>query len=401
MKVLVINAGSSSLKYQLYNMTDESVLAKGLVERIGMDSSILNHKPTGKEEVTEVSEILEHTTAIRKVLDKLTDPEHGVIESIGEIEAVGHRVVHGGEYFKGSALVTPEVKAEIRRLFDLAPLHNPPAIMGINAAEINMPGVPQVVAFDTAFHQTMEEKVYLYPIPRVLYKKHHVRRYGAHGTSHQYVSRITAEYLDRPIEDLKIITCHIGNGASLTAVKGGVSVDTSMGLTPLEGLMMGTRSGDLDPTVVTFVMNKEDLSISEVNSMLNKHSGLLAISGSSSDMRDITDGWEEGKPNETLAFEMYEYRLRKYIGAYAAAMNGVDAIVFTAGVGENSVIVREKVLENLTYLGIEIDKELNKVRSGDPRRISTPNSKVEVLVIPTNEELMIARDTLNIVQESN
>jgi acetate kinase len=399
-KLLVINAGSSSLKYQLYDMTDESVLAKGLVERIGMDSSILTHKPTGKEEVTEVSEILEHTTAIRKVLDKLTDAEHGVLASVDEIQAVGHRVVHGGEAFKGSALVTPEVKAEIRRLFDLAPLHNPPAIMGINASETNMPGVPNVVAFDTAFHQTMEEKVYLYPIPKVLYKKHRVRRYGAHGTSHQYVSRMAAEYLNRPIEDLKIITCHIGNGASLTAVKGGVSVDTSMGLTPLEGLMMGTRSGDLDPTVVTFVMNKEELSISEVNSMLNKHSGLLAISGSSSDMRDITDGWEAGEPNETLAFEMYEYRLRKYIGAYAAAMNGVDVIVFTAGVGENSAIVREKTCENLSYLGVELDKELNKIRSGDPRRISTPNSKVEVLVIPTNEELMIARDTLQIVQES-
>lgn len=401
MKLLVINAGSSSLKYQLYDMRDESVLAKGLVERIGMDSSILTHKPTGKEDVTEVSEILEHTTAIRKVLDKLVDPECGVLKSVEEIQAVGHRVVHGGETFKGSALVTGEVKSEIRRLFDLAPLHNPPAILGITAAEKNMPGVPQVVAFDTAFHQTMEEKVYLYPIPKVLYKKHHVRRYGAHGTSHDYVSKVAAEVVERPLEELKIITCHIGNGASLTAVQGGVSVDTSMGLTPLEGLMMGTRSGDLDPAVVTFVMNKEELSISEANSMLNKHSGLLAISGSSSDMRDITDGMAEGEPNATLAFEMYEYRLRKYIGSYAAAMNGVDVIVFTAGVGENSAIVREKVCANLTYLGIELDAELNKVRSGDPRVISTPDSKVAVLVIPTNEELMIARDTFRIVQENN
>lgn len=400
MKVLVINAGSSSVKYQLYDMTDESVLAKGLVERIGMDSSILTHKPTGKEEVTEVSEILEHTTAIRKVLDKLVDKESGVLDSVDEIQAVGHRVVHGGEAFKGSALVTGEVKSEIRRLFDLAPLHNPPAILGITAAEKNMPGVPQVVAFDTAFHQTMDEKVFLYPIPKVLYKKHHVRRYGAHGTSHEYVSKVAAEYLNRPLEDLKIITCHIGNGGSLTAVKDGVSMDTSMGLTPLEGLMMGTRSGDLDPAVVTFVMNKEELSLSEVNSMLNKHSGLLAISGSSSDMRDITDGMAEGEPNSTLAFEMYEYRLRKYIGSYAAAMNGVDVIVFTAGIGENSAVVREKVCENLTYLGVEVDPELNKIRSGEPRRISTPNSKVEVLVIPTNEELVIARDTYRIVQEN-
>ncbi|MCM3698116.1 acetate kinase [Paenibacillus macerans] len=400
MKILVINAGSSSLKYQLYDMADESVLAKGLVERIGMDSSILTHKPTGKEEVTEVSDILEHTTAMRKVLDKLMDKTHGVLDSIDEIDAVGHRVVHGGEAFKSSALITGEVKSEIRRLFDLAPLHNPPSMMGITAAEANLPNVPHTVVFDTAFHQTMPEKAYLYAIPKVLYKKHKVRRYGFHGTSHAYVSKTAAEFLNRPIEDLKIITCHIGNGASLTAVKDGVSVDTSMGMTPLEGLIMGTRSGDLDPAIVPYVMNKEELTINEVNSMLNKHSGLLAISGSSSDMRDITDGWEAGKPNETLAFEMYEYRLRKYIGAYAAAMDGVDVIVFTAGVGENSAIVREAVCQNLTYLGVEIDKELNKVRSGDPRRISTANSKVEVLVVPTNEELMIARDTLRIVQES-
>lgn len=399
MKVLVINAGSSSLKYQLYDMTDESVLAKGLVERIGMDSSILNHKPTGKEEVTEVSDILEHTTAIRKVLDKLTHKEHGVLQSINEIEAVGHRVVHGGEAFKGSALITGEVKSEIRRLFDLAPLHNPACMMGIQAAEANLPNVPQTVVFDTAFHQTMPEKAYLYAIPKVLYKKHKVRRYGFHGTSHEYVSRAAAEFLEQKIEDLKIITCHIGNGASLTAVMDGVSVDTSMGMTPLEGLIMGTRSGDLDPAIVPFVMNKEELTINEVNSMLNKHSGLLAISGSSSDMRDITDGMEAGEPSSTLAFEMYEYRLRKYIGSYAAAMNGVDVIVFTAGVGENSAIVRERVCDNLTYLGVEIDKELNKVRSGDPRRISTPKSKVQVLVVPTNEELVIARDTLRIVQE--
>lgn len=399
MKVLVINAGSSSLKYQLYDMTDESVLAKGLVERIGMDSSILTHKPTGKQEVTEVSEILEHTTAIRKVLANLTDKEHGVIDSISEINAVGHRVVHGGETFKASALVDGAAKSEIRRLFDLAPLHNPAAVMGITASEVNMPGVPQVVVFDTAFHQTMPEKAYMYAIPRVLYNKYKVRRYGAHGTSHDFVSKAAAEYLGRPLEDLKIITCHIGNGASVTAVKGGVSVDTSMGMTPLEGLMMGTRSGDIDPAVVPYVMNKEELTPGEASSMLNKHSGLLAISGTSSDMRDIIDGYEKGEPNSTLAFEMYEYRLRKYIGSYAAAMDGVDVIVFTAGVGENASLLREKVLSNLTFLGIELDKEANKVRSGDPRRISAKGSKVEVLVVPTNEELVIARDTLRIVQE--
>lgn len=399
MKVLVINSGSSSLKYQLYDMTTEAVLAKGMVERIGMDSSILTHKPTGKEPVTEVSEILEHNTAIRKVLDKLTDKVSGVLESIDEIQAVGHRVVHGGEYFKASSLVDAQAKEEIRKLIDLAPLHNPAAMMGINASEANMPGVPQVVVFDTAFHQTMPEKAYLYPIPRVLYNKYKVRRYGAHGTSHYYVSQKAAEYLGKPIESLKIITCHIGNGASLTAVKGGISVDTSMGMTPLEGLMMGTRSGDLDPAIVPYVMNKEDLTVNEVNSMLNKHSGLLAISGISSDMREITDGRANGEPNATLAFDMYEYRLRKYIGAYAAAMDGVDVIVFTAGIGENSIYVREAVCENLTYLGVELDKSLNAVRSDDPRRISSANSKVEVLVIPTNEELVIARDTYRLVSE--
>ncbi|WP_150273613.1 acetate/propionate family kinase [Paenibacillus tepidiphilus] len=401
MNVLVINSGSSSLKYQLYNMTDESVLAKGLVERIGMDSSILTHKPTGKPEVTEVSEILEHNTAIRKVLACLTDSEHGVIASIEEINAVGHRVVHGGEFFNESVLVEGEVKHKIRQLFDLAPLHNPAGVMGITATEINMPGVPQVAVFDTAFHQTMPEKAYMYAIPRVLYNKYKVRRYGAHGTSHDFVSKAAAEYLDRPLEDLKIITCHIGNGASVTAVDGGVSVDTSMGMTPLEGLMMGTRSGDIDPAVVPYVMNKEELSVGEVNSMLNKHSGLLAISGVSSDMRDIIDGAEKGEPNSTLAFEMYEYRLRKYIGSYAAAMNGVDVIVFTAGVGENASLLREKVLNQLTFLGIQLDVEANKVRSGDPRRISTADSKVQVLVVPTNEELVIARDTYRIVQGVN
>ncbi|WPP43167.1 acetate kinase [Paenibacillus hunanensis] len=399
MKVLVINSGSSSLKYQLYDMTDESVLAKGLVERIGMDSSILTHKPTGKDEVTEVSEILEHNTAIRKVIDKLTDSVHGVVSSVSEINAVGHRVVHGGEFFKESAIVDEQAKKDIRALIDLAPLHNPAAIMGITASEINMPGVPQVVVFDTAFHQTMPERSYLYAIPRVLYNKYKVRRYGFHGTSHYYVSQAAAEFLGKPIEDLKIITAHIGNGGSLTAIQGGVSVDTSMGMTPLEGLMMGTRSGDLDPAIVPYVMNKEELTVSEVNSMLNKHSGLLAISGISSDMREITDGLEKGDSHATLAFEMYEYRLRKYIGSYAAAMNGVDVLVFTAGVGENSAIVRKAVCENLSYLGVEIDEELNKIRSGDARRISTPNSKVEVLVVPTNEELVIARDTYKLINK--
>ncbi|WP_314585461.1 acetate kinase [Paenibacillus terrigena] len=400
MKVLVINAGSSSVKYQLYDMTDESVLAKGLVERIGMDSSILTHEPADGQEVSEVSEILEHTTAVRKVLDMLVHPQHGVIKSIDEIEAVGHRIVHGGESFSKSSIVTPEAKSEIRRLFDLAPLHNPAHMSGIVAVEKNMPNVPQTVVFDTAFHQTMPEKAYLYAIPRVLYKKHKVRRYGFHGTSHNFVSAKAAEFLNRDIKDMKIITCHIGNGGSVTAILNGQSVDTSMGMTPLEGLMMGTRSGDLDPAIVPFVMNKEDLTVNEVNSMLNKHSGLQAISGVSSDMREIIDGMLAGEPNSTLAFDMYEYRIRKYIGSYAAAMNGVDTIIFTAGVGENAVVLRERVLEQLTFLGIELDIEANKVRSKQPRLISTPNSKVQVLVVPTNEELIIARDTHRLVLES-
>lgn len=399
MKVLVINAGSSSLKYQLFNMETQAVLAKGRVERIGMDSAILAHEPQGKEEIQEVSEILEHTTAIRKVLDKLVDKEHGVLTSIQEIDAVGHRVVHGGESFAGSAIVDESVKKEITRLIDLAPLHNPAALLGLNAVEMNMPGVPNVFAFDTAFHQTMPKTAFMYAIPTVLYTKHKVRRYGFHGTSHQYVSERAAEFIGRPLEDLKIISCHIGNGASVTAIQGGKSIDTSMGLTPLEGLMMGTRSGDLDPAVVPYAMSKEELTLGEVNSMLNKHSGLQAISKISSDMREVTDAMAEGDVNAKLAFDMYTYRLRKYIGAYAAAMDGVDVILFTAGVGENSVVIREAVCSKLNYLGVEFDSERNKTGRGFDKRISTDSSKVEVLVIPTNEEWMIARDTYELVSK--
>lgn len=400
MKILVVNAGSSSLKYQLYDMSDESVLAKGRVERIGMDTAILVHEPTDKAEVKEVSEILDHNVAIKKVVDILIHPVSGVIGSIDEIDAVGHRVVQGGDLYSESVLVTTEVKNGIKSLFDLAPLHNPPHIMGINACEINMPGVPQVVVFDTAFHATMPEKVFMYPLPHRLYKKHKVRRYGFHGTSHYYVSQVASTMLDKPVEETKIITAHIGNGGSVTAVWGGKSYDTSMGMTPLEGLMMGTRSGDIDPAIVPFVMGKEGLSLNEVNFMLNKHSGLQAISGGSSDMREIEKGMLEGDKNCKLAYEMYEYRIRKQIGAYIAAMNGVDAIVFTAGVGENAAGLRQNILEQLTWLGVDVDPELNKIRSGEPRIISKPDSKVKVMVIPTNEELVIARDTLKIVQHS-
>lgn len=401
MKLLVINAGSSSLKYQVFDMTDESVLAKGRVERIGMDTAIIVHEPTDKEEVREVAEVLNHNEAIRRVVELLVHPEHGVLKDIKEIEAVGHRVVHGGEVFTSSAIVTDEVKHEIKRIYDLAPLHNPAAMMGITAAEANLPGVPMVTVFDTSFHQTMPPSSYMYAVPMVLYKKHKVRRYGFHGTSHGYVSHRAAEVIGRPIEELKIITAHIGNGGSLTAIKDGKSFDTSMGMAPLEGLMMGTRSGDVDPQVVTYAMAKEGLSVSEANSMLNKHSGLLAISGISSDMREVIQAMQEGNKNAELAFNMYEYRIRKYIGAYIAALNGIDALVFTAGVGENSSFLRQVICSQLTCFGIEIDEEANAKRSNDDRFISTPNSKVAVLVIPTNEELVIARETYELVSNAH
>lgn len=398
MNVLVINAGSSSLKYQLYDMRNESVLAKGRVERIGMESSILTHEVEGQAEVREVSEILEHTTAVRKVLDMLTHRKFGVLRNIEDIQAVGHRIVHGGESFRESVLIDDEVKLEIRKLFDLAPLHNPAHMMGITAVEANLPGVPQAVVFDTAFHQSMPPTSYLYAIPTVLYRKHKIRRYGFHGTSHDYVSKQAAEFLGRPLDSLKIVSCHIGNGASCTAILNGKSYDTSMGMTPLEGLMMGTRSGDLDPAIVPYTINKEDLTLNEVNSMLNKHSGLMAVSGISSDMREVVQAMEEGSDSARLAFEMYAYRIRKYIGAYAAAMNGIDVLLFTAGVGENSAALRKRVCEGLTFLGIELDEERNAVRSGETRRISADGSKVEALVVPTNEELLIARDTFRLAQ---
>lgn len=394
-----MNAGSSSLKYQLYNMENESVLAVGRVERIGMDASILVHEPAGKQEVNEVSEILDHNTAVRKLIDMLIHKEHGVLASMKEINAVGHRVVHGGESFKQSTLVTDDVKKEIRRLFDLAPLHNPPAMMGIAAVEYNLPEVPQVVVFDTAFHQSMPQESFLYAIPMVLYRRHKIRRYGFHGTSHDYVSKHAAAKLGMPLEELKLVTCHIGNGASCAAILNGKSFDTSMGLTPLEGLMMGTRSGDLDPAIVPFTMNKEELTLNEVNSMLNKHSGLQAISGIGSDMREIVEAMDEGDKQAKLAFDMYTYRLRKYIGAYAAGMNGLDAVVFTAGVGENSAAVRKAVCENLTFLGIELDEARNAIHSKEARYITTDDSRVKALVVPTNEELLIARDTYQLTKD--
>ncbi|WEK55742.1 MAG: acetate kinase [Candidatus Cohnella colombiensis] len=400
MKVLVINAGSSSLKYQLYDMTTEKVLAKGRVERIGLDASILTHEVENKPDMREVSEILDHTTAIKKVIEMLVHRKFGVLHSMDEIEAVGHRVVHGGESFSKSVLINEEVKLEIRRLFDLAPLHNPAHMMGITAVEDNLPNIPQAVVFDTAFHQTMPKHTYLYAIPTVLYRKHKVRRYGFHGTSHDYVSKAASHYLKRPLEELKLITCHIGNGASCTAIMNGKSYDTSMGMTPLEGLMMGTRSGDMDPAIVPYAISKEDLTMNEINSMLNKHSGLLGISGVSGDLREVIEAMDEGNNNAKVAFEMYVYRIKKYIGAYIAAMNGVDAIIFTAGVGENSSILRQKVCEDMSFFGIDFDEAKNVVRSSEPRDITSDESKVKVLVVPTNEELIIARDTYRLVLEA-
>jgi acetate kinase len=397
MNILVLNSGSSSLKYQLFEMEQDTVLAKGKVERIGIGSSILTHQSEGKEEVKRVSEILEHTEAIRQVLEVLVDVKVGAIESVAEIQAVGHRIVHGGEAFSGSVLIDTEVKKTIRDCFDLAPLHNPANLLGVLATENNLPGVPQVGVFDTAFHQTMPNYVYLYAIPKILYKRYKVRRYGFHGTSHQYVSRRAMGLLGLAEDSGKIVSCHIGNGASCAAIWNGKSWDTSMGMTPLEGLVMGTRSGDIDPAIVPYIMAKEDLTLGEVKSMLNKHSGLFGISGLSSDMREIEEAMVEGDRRAKLAFDMYEYRIRKYIGAYTAAMNGMDVLIFTAGVGENSSTLRERICEQLTYLGVELDRERNCASLRGERVISADTSKVKVVVIPTNEEWMIARETNDVI----
>ncbi len=397
MKVLVINSGSSSLKYQLFDMKDESVLCSGIVERIKLNGSRLVHK-VGAKRYTFETPVSDHKVALKIVLSTLTDAEKGVIKSMNEIDAVGHRVVHGGETFSGSVLIEEEVMKALEDNIELAPLHNPPNIMGIVAAKGLLPNVPHVGVFDTAFHQSLSKKSYLYAIPMKYYTKYKVRRYGFHGTSHFYVSRRAAEILAKPVEDLKIITCHIGNGASITAVKYGKSVDTSMGFTPLEGLVMGTRCGDMDPAIVTFLQEKEHLTASEINDILNKKSGIYGITnGFSSDMRDIEEAAEDGNELAKIALEMYDYRIAKYIGAYAAAMNGVDAIVFTAGVGESSPYTRKDVCSYLEFLGLKIDDKRNDVH-GKESIISTEDSKVKVLVVPTNEELVIARDTKKIVE---
>ena len=398
MKILVINCGSSSLKYQLIDMENEEVLAKGLCERIGIEGSNLSHKAAGKEELEVKKEMPNHTVVIKMVMDALVDPEYGVIKDTSEISAVGHRVLHAGTVYSDSIVVNEDVKKVIRDCFDLGPLHNPANLMGIEACEEAMPGTPNVAVFDTAFGMKMPEKASLYAIPYEYYEKYSIRRYGFHGTSHSYVSKEAIKYCELDPETAKVIVCHLGNGASVSASIGGKCVDTSMGLTPLEGLIMGTRSGDIDPAVVQFICNKEGKDVNEVLNILNKKSGILGMSGGvSSDFRDVQKAQSEGNHKADVAIQAFIYRVAKYIGAYVAAMNGVDAIVFTAGVGENDKPIRGAVCEYLGYLGIEIDPEINKAR-GKRVTISTPESKVKVCVIPTNEELSIARETLALVK---
>lgn len=399
MKILVLNCGSSSLKYQLMDSVTEAVLAKGLCERIGIDGK-LKHEPADKEKYIVEKDLPDHTVAIQSVIDALLDKEHGVIESVKEIHAIGHRVVHGGEYFSSSVLITDQVKEALENCSDLAPLHNPANLMGIAACEELMPGVPQVGVFDTAFHQTMPEKAYLYAIPYKYYEKYKIRKYGFHGTSHRFVSQECAKLMDTPIEELKIITCHLGNGASVCAVRNGVSVDTSMGFTPLDGVAMGTRSGSIDPAVVLYLMKKENLSPIEMDKILNKESGVLGLSGVSSDFRDIENAESEGNERAAMALDAFAYRVAKTIGEYVATMKGVDAIVFTGGVGENGSITRQVICDYLRYLGINLDSYKNCLR-GTAMEITTKQSRVQVFVIPTNEELVIARDTKEIVENLN
>lgn len=397
MNILVMNCGSSSLKYQLIDSESESVLAKGLCERIGIDGSAITHQPAGGEKVKTEVTMKNHTEAVTYVIEKLTDPSVGVIDSLAQIDAVGHRIVHGGENFAASVVLTPEIMKEIEACSDLAPLHNPANLVGINSCKEIMPEVPMVGVFDTAFHQTMPKKAYLYGLPLAYYNKHKVRRYGFHGTSHDFVSKRAAKILGKDRADLKIIVCHLGNGASVSAVKYGESVDTSMGLTPLEGLIMGTRSGDLDPAIVTFLAQKEGISAEEVIDICNKKSGVLGLSdGYSSDFRDLALAAADGNDTAKTALDTYAYRVGKYIGAYAAAMNGVDIIAFTAGAGENNAEVRALIGQYIGFLGTSIDPEKNKLR-GEEVILSGENDKVVTMIVPTDEELAIARETVRLV----
>lgn len=398
MNILVINCGSSSLKFQLIDAVTEKLIAKGLCERIGIEGSQLVYQPAGKDKLKTVTPMEDHTQAIKLVLEALTDKENGVVKDLSKIGAVGHRIVHGGEKFATSTLITEEVIAAITECNELAPLHNPANLIGIAACKELMPDTPMVAVFDTAFHQTMPQEAYLYGIPYEYYEKYKIRRYGFHGTSHSYVSKKAAEVLEKKYEDLKLIVCHLGNGASVSAVQNGKCIDTSMGLTPLEGLIMGTRSGDIDPAIIEFLAHKEGKSIDEIMTILNKKSGVLGLSDNfSSDFRDLEDAYLEGQEASVRTMEAFAYRVAKYIGAYVAAMNGVDGICFTAGLGENSPLIRNLICKRLGYLGITLDEDQNGKR-GEDLVITTPDSKTKVLVIPTNEELAIARETYAIVK---
>ncbi len=395
MKIFVVNCGSSSIKYQLIDMKDESVIAKGLVERIGIEGSVLTHTPAGKDKVRLESAIPDHVDGIKKVLAALVDPNHGVIKSMDEIDAVGHRVVHGGEIFNESVVITDEVLKQIEDLSDMAPLHQPANVSGIRACQKLMPNTPQVAVFDTAFHQTMPPVAYMFGVKYEEYKDYGIRKYGFHGTSHKYVSGVAAQLLKKDIKDTKIITCHLGNGSSITAVDGGKSVDTSMGFTPLDGVLMGTRTGSIDPAVVPVLMQKKGLDAAGVDKYMNKECGVLGVSGVSSDFRDLEDAAAKGNERAQLALDMFCYQVKRYIGAYSAAMGGVDAIVFTAGVGENDIHTRQQVCAGLEFLGVKLDADRNNVR-GKVTEISAADSKVKVFLIPTNEELAIAQDTLRL-----
>ena len=397
MKILVLNCGSSSIKYQLFDMESKSVLAKGGIEKIGLEGSFLKLTQPDGEKVTLTKDIPEHTTGVRFIINVLTGEEYGVIKSINEIDAVGHRMVHGGEKFSSSVLLTDEVMKDFEACNDLAPLHNPANIKGVNAVKDIAPEMPQVGVFDTSFHQTLPDYAYIYAIPYELYEKYGIRRYGFHGTSHRYITKRVCEMLGVKPEEKKIITCHIGNGGSIAAVKNGKCVDTTMGLTPLEGLMMGTRSGDIDPGAIPFIMEKLQLDGKGLSDLLNKKSGVLGVSGVSSDMREVEAAAASGNKRAELANTIYFYRIKKYIGAYAAAMGGVDIIAFAGGVGENQYPCREAALEGLEFIGVELDKELNKKSRGEEVILSTPESKVKVVLVPTDEELMIASDTYEIV----
>lgn len=399
MKILVVNCGSSSLKYQLIDMNGEKALAQGLVERIGIEGSVLTQKVEGRDKYIVKQPMESHKDAIKLVLEALVDSQNGVIKELSEIAAVGHRVVHGGENYSKSVLIDAEVMKALEECSKLAPLHNPPNIIGINACKELMPSTPMVAVFDTAFHQTIPEHAFIYPLPYELYTEHGIRKYGFHGTSHRYVSEAAAKMMGKDIKDLKIITCHLGNGASLAAIKDGKSIETSMGFTPLEGIAMGTRAGSIDPAIVTFLMKELNLTTDQVNDIINKKSGVLGISGVSSDFRDIEDAaWKEGNKRAQLALDVFYYKVKKFIGSYAAVMNGVDCLVFTAGLGENSPETREFVCEGLDYLGIQLDKSKNKVR-GKAVDLSVEGSRAKVFVIPTNEELMIAKDAMEIVNK--